>query len=163
MLIRHPLRMWVARSQRILSNCLHRTQKTREGANRCIILTIARSTARRSSAYPFTVSRSLLNSFHVIWSAPRDIRLTNVHPVMFTMPWSPTQAFPHPLASIHSTSADPSVANFMSYPLVSMLTVQGLGGIINDFREHVLGMDAVSIIWAPYLISTSRIPFTYCW
>lgn len=83
--------------------------------------------------------------------------------LMFTMPWSPTQAFPHPLANVHSTSTDPSVANFLSYPIVTMLTFQGLGGIINDFREHVLGLEPVSIIWTPYLVSTAKVPFTYCW
>lgn len=41
------------------------------------------------------------------------------------MPWSPTQAFPHPLANIQSTDAEHNVTNFLSYALVEMLTWQG--------------------------------------
>jgi hypothetical protein len=41
--------------------------------------------------------------------------------LMFTFPYSPTQAFPHPLANIKSSNIDPSYTNFMSYPLVEMM------------------------------------------
>jgi len=83
--------------------------------------------------------------------------------LVFTMPWTPTQAFPHPLANVHSTGTDPNVANWLSYPLVMMLTWQGLGGIINEFRENRLGLQAVSVMWTPIVASTSKLPFTYCW
>lgn len=45
--------------------------------------------------------------------------------LMFTFPYTPTQAFPHPLANIKKTNVDPGYANFMSYPLVEMMTWQG--------------------------------------
>ena len=45
--------------------------------------------------------------------------------MMFTMPWSPTRAFPHPLANVQVTDTDPNVTNFLSYGLVDMLTWQG--------------------------------------
>jgi hypothetical protein len=45
--------------------------------------------------------------------------------LMFTFPYTPTQAFPHPLANIKKTNADPGYTNFMSYPLVEMMTWQG--------------------------------------
>ncbi len=45
--------------------------------------------------------------------------------LMFTFPYTPTQAFPHPLASIKKSNVDPGYANFMSYPLVEMMTWQG--------------------------------------
>ena len=38
--------------------------------------------------------------------------------VMFTMPYSPTQAFPHPLANIQSSNADANLTNYMSYALI---------------------------------------------
>lgn len=38
--------------------------------------------------------------------------------LMFTFPYTPTQAFPHPLANIKTTNVDPGYTNFMSYPLV---------------------------------------------
>ena len=83
--------------------------------------------------------------------------------LMFTMPWSPTQAFPHPLANIISSNADPNMANFVSYALVDMMTWQGLGDVINKFRERSLGLEPISIMWAPGMASRLRIPWTYCW
>ncbi|GAB7351714.1 hypothetical protein MBLNU459_g2302t2 [Dothideomycetes sp. NU459] len=83
--------------------------------------------------------------------------------MMFTMPYSPTQAFPHPLANIQSTNADPNFTNFISYALVDMLTWQGLGDIINRFRQKSLNLDPVSLMWAPGMVARLRIPQTYCW
>ncbi|MCJ1438511.1 hypothetical protein MMC27_007901 [Xylographa pallens] len=83
--------------------------------------------------------------------------------LMFTMPWSPTQAFPHPLANIQSSNADVSMTNFISYALVEMMTWQGLGDVINRFREKSLGLEPVSLMWAPGMASRLRIPYTYCW
>ncbi|KAG9499326.1 hypothetical protein J7337_010146 [Fusarium musae] len=54
--------------------------------------------------------------------------------LMFTMPYSPTRAFPHPL-----------------------------GDIINDWRRKTLNLDPVSSADAPSLLSTHEIPYTYCW
>src|SRR5215469_16672781 len=31
--------------------------------------------------------------------------------IVFTMPWSPTRAFPHPLANLQNNSADPKLGN----------------------------------------------------
>jgi sterol 3beta-glucosyltransferase len=45
--------------------------------------------------------------------------------LMFTMPWSSTRSFPHPLANLQNTSPDRQVANFVSYPLVEFLIWQG--------------------------------------
>ena len=83
--------------------------------------------------------------------------------LMFTMPWSPTQAFPHPLANIQKSSAEVSMTNFLSYVLVELMTWQGLGDVINRFREKYLGLEPLSMMWAPALASRLRIPFTYCW
>ena len=83
--------------------------------------------------------------------------------LMFTMPWSPTQSFPHPLANIQSSNADTSMTNFISYALVEMMTWQGLGDVINRFREKSLGLEPVSLLWAPGMASRLRIPYTYCW
>ena len=41
--------------------------------------------------------------------------------LMFTFPYTPTQAFPHPLANIKSGNVDTNYVNFMSYPLVEMM------------------------------------------
>jgi hypothetical protein len=79
------------------------------------------------------------------------------------MPWSPTQAFPHPLANIQSTNADPTMSNFITYALVETLTCQGIGDVINRFRIHSLGLEPISLIWAPGVLNRLRIPHTYCW
>ncbi|TGZ77271.1 hypothetical protein EX30DRAFT_398682 [Ascodesmis nigricans] len=83
--------------------------------------------------------------------------------LMFTMPWSPTASFPHPLANIQSSNADKSVTNFLSYVFVEILTWQGLGDLVNKFREQTLGLPSISTIWAPGAISRLKVPYTYCW
>ncbi|KAL1612760.1 hypothetical protein SLS60_000989 [Paraconiothyrium brasiliense] len=83
--------------------------------------------------------------------------------MMFTMPWSPTQAFPHPLANIQTSNADATITNFMSYILVDMLTWQGLGDLINKFRKEVLSLDPISLLWSPAMMERMKIPHTYCW
>jgi hypothetical protein len=71
--------------------------------------------------------------------------------VQFTFPYSPTQQFPHPLANVlpKKSNVDESYMNFMSYPLVEMMTFSGLGDLINKFRENTLGLEPVSSLWAP--------------
>ncbi|KAE8153720.1 UDP-Glycosyltransferase/glycogen phosphorylase [Aspergillus avenaceus] len=83
--------------------------------------------------------------------------------IVFTMPYSPTQAFPHPLANIQSSNADPQLTNYISYALVELLSWQGLGDIINRFRVKCLALDPISTIWAPGMLQRLRIPHTYCW
>jgi len=85
--------------------------------------------------------------------------------LMFTFPWSPTQAFPHPLARIRqkSSNVDPGYANFISYPLVEMMAWQGLGDLVNEFRTKTLGLDPVSTLWAPGATYRLHVPFTYLW
>jgi hypothetical protein len=55
------------------------------------------------------------------------------------------------------------MTNFVSYALVEMMTWQGLGDVINRFRERALGLDPISLIWAPGMLTRLRIPYTYCW
>lgn len=83
--------------------------------------------------------------------------------LMFTFPYTPTQAFPHPLASIKKSNVDPGYTNFMSYPLVELMVWQGLGDLVNDFRVKTLGLDPVSTLWAPGATYRLHVPFTYLW
>ncbi|RDW66017.1 hypothetical protein BP6252_09652 [Coleophoma cylindrospora] len=83
--------------------------------------------------------------------------------MMFTMPWSPTKSFPHPLVNIRSSNADGDQSNFISYALFEMVTWQGLGDIINKFRKSRLNLQPISLMWAPGMASRLRVPFTYCW
>lgn len=45
--------------------------------------------------------------------------------LMFTMPWTSTTAFPHPLANLKNVGSDHGTANFISYGIVEHLTWQG--------------------------------------
>ncbi|EGX53914.1 hypothetical protein AOL_s00004g573 [Orbilia oligospora ATCC 24927] len=83
--------------------------------------------------------------------------------LMFTMPWTPTQSFPHPLANIKSSNTEANITNFLTYTMVEMMTWQGLGDLVNKFREKTLGLDPVSTMWAPGMIQRLRVPHTYCW
>lgn len=83
--------------------------------------------------------------------------------MMFTMPWSSTRAFAHPLANLKfSAKTDPNIANYISYGLVEWLTWQGMGDIINDWRRE-LGLEDVPLSEGARLAEGLRIPYTYCW
>jgi UDP:flavonoid glycosyltransferase YjiC (YdhE family) len=83
--------------------------------------------------------------------------------LMFTFPYTPTQAFPHPLASIKKSNVDPGYTNFISYPLVDLMVWQGLGDLVNDFRTNTLSLDPVSTLWAPGQSYRLHVPFSYLW
>lgn len=77
-----------------------------------------------SSQLPFVANAIIANppSFaHIHCAQALGIPLH----LVFTMPWSPTRAFPHPLANVKNTSTDPSFANILSYGIVQYLTWQG--------------------------------------
>ncbi|KAM5369976.1 hypothetical protein ACJZ2D_008775 [Fusarium nematophilum] len=83
--------------------------------------------------------------------------------MVFTMPWSPTKAFPHPLAAMSYGDADARVANYLSFMMMELLTWQGLGDLINKFRSQTLHLDPVSPMWGYQLLSRLRVPYSYLW
>ncbi|KAG9500430.1 hypothetical protein J7337_008908 [Fusarium musae] len=83
--------------------------------------------------------------------------------MVFTMPWSPTKAFPHPLAAMSYGDADAKVANYLSFMMMELLTWQGLGDLINKFRRQTLHLDPISPMWGFQLLSRLRIPYSYLW
>ncbi|KAI2893061.1 CAZyme family GT1 [Aspergillus niger] len=83
--------------------------------------------------------------------------------LMFTMPWTNTKAFPHPLANLTGGGdEDQGFRNFVSYSAVNWLTWQGMGDVINHWRKE-LGLDEVAMFEGPRLAEMLKIPFTYCW
>ena len=44
-----------------------------------------------------------------------------------------------------------------------MMTWQGLGDIVNRFRENILGLEPVSSLWAPGALYRMKVPYTYLW
>ncbi|CEF79773.1 unnamed protein product [Fusarium graminearum] len=84
--------------------------------------------------------------------------------LMFTMPWSGTKYFCHPLANINANNSGIStaVANQISFMAVEWMTWQGLGDIINTWRQS-LDLEDIPFSEGAGLLETLQIPFTYCW
>ncbi|KAF4464905.1 sterol glucosyltransferase [Fusarium albosuccineum] len=85
--------------------------------------------------------------------------------LMFTMPWTSTRDFSHPLANLNfgnKAVMDEKTANYVSYSVVEWLTWQGLGDVINDWRKTI-DLEPVPLSEGPLLAETLQIPFTYCW
>lgn len=78
----------------------------------------------RSTKAPFVAQAIIANpvSFGHVHCA--QVLGIPVH-IMFTMPWSSTRAFPHPLANIKDLKGDPRLANYLSYGMVEWMTWQG--------------------------------------
>ncbi|KAK7414351.1 hypothetical protein QQX98_006793 [Neonectria punicea] len=79
--------------------------------------------------------------------------------LMFTMPWTSTRAFSHPLANLkfgEKAGMSPEMANYVSYSVVE------LGDVINDWRKTI-DLEPVPVSEGPLLAETLKIPFTYCW
>ncbi|KYK61809.1 hypothetical protein DCS_02953 [Drechmeria coniospora] len=83
--------------------------------------------------------------------------------MMFTMPWTSTRAFPHPLATLKTDNIEPGTAYYMSYGVVDFMTWQGLGDIINNWRSNDLNLEKVPACVGPGLLDTLKVPWTYCW
>lgn len=88
--------------------------------------------------------------------------------IFFTMPWSPTRAFPSPLARFDSI-ADPGtlagMRNYVSYVAVEDAVYLGLRGIIRKFRKQ-LGLPKLRAgegTNPSHLIDYHKVPFGYCW
>ncbi|KAF8427007.1 hypothetical protein EV426DRAFT_529927 [Tirmania nivea] len=83
--------------------------------------------------------------------------------LMFTFPYTPTATIPHPLANISQSEFETAYTNIISYSLVELMTWQGLGDLINRFRKESLGLEPLSTLWAPGLLSRLKVPTTYMW
>ncbi|KAF7514854.1 hypothetical protein G7054_g14948 [Neopestalotiopsis clavispora] len=83
--------------------------------------------------------------------------------IMFTMPWTATRAFPHPLANMQQNDLEPTAANWLTYGVVGLMTWQGLGDVINAWRKQELRLEEITAAMGPSLMEYLRIPHTYCW
>ncbi|CAE6526300.1 unnamed protein product [Rhizoctonia solani] len=80
----------------------------------------------------------------------------------FTMPWSPTTSFPHPLVNVRNSQAEQRMTNYLTYGLADAMTWQGLGHTINKFRRKRLGLPSLSVISGSGIIERCGVPWTYC-
>ncbi|KAJ6029290.1 CAZyme family GT1 [Penicillium canescens] len=83
--------------------------------------------------------------------------------IIFTMPWSPTQSFPHPLANVHSRNCKPTIANFVSYNIVDIMVWEGLGDILNTLRKDTLALQPLGTMSAPSILHRLHVPHSYLW
>ncbi|ORY31586.1 glycosyltransferase family 1 protein [Naematelia encephala] len=81
----------------------------------------------------------------------------------FTMPWSPTVSFKHPLVNIQSSNAEKGLTNYLTYAFAELMTWQGLGDVINGFRAATLGIEPLSIRSGANVVERLKVPWVYCW
>ncbi|KAK7270424.1 hypothetical protein RIF29_23546 [Crotalaria pallida] len=77
--------------------------------------------------------------------------------IFFTMPWTPTYEFSHPLARVAQKAG-----NWLSYIVVDLLIWWGIRGIINDFRKRKLKLAPIAY-FSMYRGSISHLPTGYMW
>ena len=83
--------------------------------------------------------------------------------IMFTMPWSPTRAFPHPFTHVIS-EAHPGLRNRLSFEAFDFLTWLGLSDLVNDFRERSLGLERLHLgEHGASLLQDLAVPHAYLW
>ncbi|XP_031500806.1 sterol 3-beta-glucosyltransferase UGT80B1-like [Nymphaea colorata] len=76
--------------------------------------------------------------------------------IIFTMPWTPTQEFPHPLARVHQTAG-----YRLSYLVVDLLIWWFIRDIVNDFRRR-MKLSPIAY-FSTYHGSISHLPTSYIW
>ncbi|XP_074321105.1 sterol 3-beta-glucosyltransferase UGT80A2-like isoform X2 [Silene latifolia] len=76
--------------------------------------------------------------------------------IFFTMPWTPTSEFPHPLSRVKQ-----HVAYRLSYQVVDVMIWLGIRDLINEFRKKKLKLRPVTYL-SPNS-SPSDIPYGYIW
>jgi sterol 3beta-glucosyltransferase len=82
--------------------------------------------------------------------------------MIFTMPWSPTSAYPHPFWHIAPGGKHP-VQNFLSYGLMDLLIWSGIGALVNTFRQNTLNLSPLTLVDGASLLEDNEVPFTYLW
>ncbi|KAJ6306821.1 hypothetical protein OIU78_022018 [Salix suchowensis] len=77
--------------------------------------------------------------------------------IFFTMPWTPTYEFPHPLARVSQ-----SAGYWLSYIVVDLLIWWGIRAYINEFRKRKLKLPPIAY-FSTYHGSISHLPTGYMW
>jgi UDP:flavonoid glycosyltransferase YjiC (YdhE family) len=80
--------------------------------------------------------------------------------MVFTMPWTATSAFPHPMTRLQPGEHRP-VRNFLSYGVVNALMWGGVADVVNSFRDKTLGLPPIDVAQGAALLEDAEVPFTY--
>ncbi|XP_057773218.1 sterol 3-beta-glucosyltransferase UGT80B1-like isoform X1 [Salvia miltiorrhiza] len=79
--------------------------------------------------------------------------------IFFTVPWTPTCAFPHPFIPYISHRA----GYWLSYVVVDLVIWWGLRGYINKLRKNKLNLGPINGLFNTNHVSISHLPTTYMW
>ncbi|XP_051121447.1 sterol 3-beta-glucosyltransferase UGT80A2-like isoform X2 [Andrographis paniculata] len=77
--------------------------------------------------------------------------------IIFTMPWTPTSEFPHPLSRVKQ-----SVGYRVSYQIVDSLIWLGIRDMINEFRKKKLKLRRITYL-SGFYSSHPSVPYAYIW
>ncbi|XP_015570476.1 sterol 3-beta-glucosyltransferase UGT80A2 isoform X2 [Ricinus communis] len=77
--------------------------------------------------------------------------------IFFTMPWTPTSEFPHPLSRVKQP-----IAYKLSYQIVDSMIWLGIRDIVNEFRKKKLQLRPVTYLSGNYS-SPPDLPYGYIW
>uniref|UniRef100_A0A2C9VF44 Uncharacterized protein n=1 Tax=Manihot esculenta TaxID=3983 RepID=A0A2C9VF44_MANES len=77
--------------------------------------------------------------------------------IFFTMPWTPTCEFPHPLSLVKQP-----VAYKLSYQIVDSMIWLGIRDMINEFRKKKLKLRPITYL-SGYYSSPLDLPYGYIW
>lgn len=83
--------------------------------------------------------------------------------IVFTMPWTPTRAFPHPFTHMVS-EIEPGLRHLLSFETFDLVTWLGISDLVNEFREQTLGLERVHLgAHGAGLLHHLRVPHAYPW
>lgn len=77
--------------------------------------------------------------------------------IFFTMPWTPTSEFPHPLSRVKQP-----IAYRLSYQIVDALIWLGIRDMINEFRKKMLKLRRITYL-SGYYSTPPDVPYGYIW
>ncbi|GAQ90052.1 UDP-Glycosyltransferase superfamily protein [Klebsormidium nitens] len=84
--------------------------------------------------------------------------------MVFTMPWSRTWSYPHPLSYTRYRSGVRTLRNRLSYFATETFIYSGTSDIVQKFRVDLLGLEkAPTLGGAAMTLHSLRVPFTYAW
>lgn len=108
------------------------------------------------SQVPFTADAIIANPPAYGHTHVAEALKVPIH-IFFTMPWTPTSEFPHPLSRVKQP-----VAYRLSYQVVDALIWLGIRDMINEFRKKKLKLRPVTYLKPTYR-SPLDIPYGYIW
>mmetsp|Transcript_1883 Transcript_1883/g.5490 ORF Transcript_1883/g.5490 Transcript_1883/m.5490 type:complete len:715 (+) Transcript_1883:126-2270(+) len=86
--------------------------------------------------------------------------------IFFTMPWSPTSSFPHPLALIANRTSiqkHTRALNKLSYYTTDAIIWAGNADLVNKFRKKI-GLKPIRLMHhGAQMLTMLKVPHTYCW